>query len=71
MFAVFGAINPSLKRINAPRKRFSTKTFPNPKSLNPSFFNVLRITRTLIGLGRTIGTIGTIEEAVAIMAYKA
>ena len=68
MLAVFGAINLLLKRINAPRKRFSTGTFLSLGSLDSNFFNASRTPRPRTSLKEIIETIATLKEAVVIVA---
>ena len=64
IFVVFGAINPLSRQKNAPKKKFST-------GIHPSLFNAPKTPRSWTGLEKTIGTIGTIEKAIIIVAFVA
>ena len=71
MLTVFWAINPLPKRTNAPKKRFSTRTFLGLSNLDPSLFNAPRTLRPRTGFGKTIKTIGAIEKIIVIVAFAA
>ena len=63
MLAVLKTINPPPKRINAPKKKSSTRTLLGLTSLDLSFFNTSKIPKPQTRLEKTIKIIGVIEGA--------
>ena len=68
MLAVIGAIDPPSRQTNASKRVFLTRIFLGFRSLYPSFFHAAITPRPLAGLIKTMETIGTIEEAIPIIA---
>ena len=67
MLAVYRAINPLPRQINALGRRFSIGTFLDLKSLDLSLFNVPKTPKSRTGLRKTIGIISAIEKIVVIV----
>ena len=61
------AIDPPQRKINAPKRRFSTGNFLGLKSLDLTLFDISRTPRPLTDLGITIGIISVIEKGVVIV----